>query len=203
MPTHWLISMPEMLQLLSQTPCPGGYTHLRIAAPNIAQQAQPGQHVKWGQQTLQIMRANPAAGWIELLSNTTIPSDDTVDGPHGEALQWDASKACSLLIAQLATLPSLIFLAEKLSKCANHTTLVLLQADHPLPFRPAPCRTLIPGMPAEAIATLPLLNDWGIAVRIASRQGLPGCFDGDVEQLAAQWLAAQSNVDGIGVIRLL
>jgi len=157
----------------------------------------------WDKLALQIMRAEPQAGWIELLTKETLPSTTELSGPAGAALQWDESKPYSLLIANLSKLPSLIYLAEQLSKRPNHTTLVLIQADQTLPFRPAPCRTMIPGLPAGVIATLPLLNDWGIAVRIASHDDLPGCFAGDVETLAQHWLAAQTSVEEIAVLRLV
>jgi dihydroorotate dehydrogenase electron transfer subunit len=37
---------------------------------------------------------------------------------------------------------------------------------------------------------MPLLEEWGIASRLASGAGFPGCFDGFVTQLAAAWLDA-------------
>ena len=35
---------------------------------------------------------------------------------------------------------------------------------------------------------MPLLDDWGIASRLASFGGFPGCFHGFVTDLAARWL---------------
>ena len=35
---------------------------------------------------------------------------------------------------------------------------------------------------------MPLLEEWGIASRLASRAGFPGCFDGFVTELADEWL---------------
>ena len=37
---------------------------------------------------------------------------------------------------------------------------------------------------------MPLLEDWGIASRLASLQGYPGCFQGYVTDLARSWLDA-------------
>jgi dihydroorotate dehydrogenase electron transfer subunit len=45
-------------------------------------------------------------------------------------------------------------------------------------------------VPSEAIAAMPLMEDWGIASRLASMQGYPGCFEGYVTDLARAWLNA-------------
>jgi dihydroorotate dehydrogenase electron transfer subunit len=37
---------------------------------------------------------------------------------------------------------------------------------------------------------MPLLEEWGIASRLASPLGLPGCFDGPVTALADLWLGS-------------
>jgi hypothetical protein len=49
---------------------------------------------------------------------------------------------------------------------------------------------MVPGLPPHVIATMPLLEDWGIACRLASQEGYPGCFDGFVTELAAGWIEA-------------
>ena len=46
------------------------------------------------------------------------------------------------------------------------------------------------GMPAGAIACMPLLDDWGVPSRLASKAGFPGCYDGFVTELAAEWLGS-------------
>lgn len=45
-------------------------------------------------------------------------------------------------------------------------------------------------MPAGVIACVPVLEEFGIASRLASTAGLPGCFDGTVIELAEVWLSA-------------
>jgi dihydroorotate dehydrogenase electron transfer subunit len=37
---------------------------------------------------------------------------------------------------------------------------------------------------------MPLLEEWGIASRLASTADLPGCFEGAVTELADAWLSA-------------
>jgi dihydroorotate dehydrogenase electron transfer subunit len=38
-----------------------------------------------------------------------------------------------------------------------------------------------------------LLEDWGIASRLSSLQGFPGCFDGYVTDLARTWLESMDS----------
>jgi dihydroorotate dehydrogenase electron transfer subunit len=66
--------------------------------------------------------------------------------------------------------------------------LVLLGSDTPFPFRPRPSVIVVPGIPTGVIACMPLLEEWGIASRLASTLDLPGCFDGPVTELAQGWL---------------
>lgn len=96
-----------------------------------------------------------------------------------------------LLIGQGGFVPSTIGLAHGLHKdmAADWRQLVLLGAET-FDFRPRPSTILVEGIPAGVIACAPSLEEWGIASRLASPAGLPGCFDGDVNDLAIQWLEA-------------
>ncbi|MCZ6895875.1 MAG: dihydroorotate dehydrogenase electron transfer subunit, partial [Gammaproteobacteria bacterium] len=58
----------------------------------------------------------------------------------------------------------------------------------PFPFRPRPSQIIAGGIPDGVIAAMPLLDDWGIASRLASRQAYPGCYDGFVTDLARAWI---------------
>jgi dihydroorotate dehydrogenase electron transfer subunit len=55
---------------------------------------------------------------------------------------------------------------------------------------PRPSTILVPGIPEGTIACAPKLDEFGIASRLASANGLPGCFDGDVIELSSIWLEA-------------
>lgn len=66
--------------------------------------------------------------------------------------------------------------------------LVLFGAHDSFPFRPRPSTILVPGMPSGVIASIPALEEVGIASRLASSTGLPGCHDGTVTELAELWL---------------
>jgi dihydroorotate dehydrogenase electron transfer subunit len=66
--------------------------------------------------------------------------------------------------------------------------LVLIGADAAFPFKPRPSTILVPGMPDGVIACVPQLDEFGVASRLASPLGLPGCYDGSVTELAELWL---------------
>lgn len=68
--------------------------------------------------------------------------------------------------------------------------LVLLGSDGAFPFRPRPSVIIVPGIPTGVIACMPLLEEWGVASRLASAQDAPGCFEGSVTALAEVWLAS-------------
>ena len=63
-------------------------------------------------------------------------------------------------------------------------------SEVPFPFRARPSAILVAGMPAGSIACMPLIEEWGVPCRLASRAGFPGCFDGFVTELAQEWLAS-------------
>ena len=50
--------------------------------------------------------------------------------------------------------------------------LVLMGSEIPFPFHARPSQIMVAGIPAGAIACMPLLDEWGIASRLASRAGL-------------------------------
>ena len=66
-------------------------------------------------------------------------------------------------------------------------------SDTPFPFRPRPSVIIVPGIPTGVIACMPLLEEWGIASRLASTADLPGCFEGTVTALADAWLSSLSS----------
>jgi dihydroorotate dehydrogenase electron transfer subunit len=92
----------------------------------------------------------------------------------------------------------MVFLAESLKAQrdageARWQPLVLMGSELEFPFRARPSQILLDGMPGEAIACMPLLDDWGIASRLASFSEFAGCYRGFVTDLAAHWLAALSS----------
>lgn len=104
----------------------------------------------------------------------------------------DPARPRVLLLGEGAGIAPVVELAGTLRYLASEgfRPLVLLGAEERFPFRPRPSRILVPGMPEGVIAAAPLLEEWGIASRLASRAGLPGCHEGTAVDLAESWLRA-------------
>ena len=94
-----------------------------------------------------------------------------------------------LLIAAGAGYDSIVRAAMALSDAQAARAVVLFGAET-FAFKPRPSTILVPHMLAGVIACVPALEEFGIASRLASTSGLPGCFDGTVTELAEQWLGA-------------
>jgi dihydroorotate dehydrogenase electron transfer subunit len=148
------------------------------------------------------MRVDAGRGWAEFLYKTVGPGTallaekapgDTLSimGPIGVPFSESDSHPLPRLIGGGAGIPPRVFLADRLRR--HHPELrpfVIMGSEVPFPFTTRPSQTLVAGMPAGVIAFMPLMEDWGIASRLASLQGYPGCFEGYVTDLARAWLDA-------------
>ena len=199
----------ENATVLAHTSHAGGQYVLRAHAPVIAADARPGSFVHLRcdpalpmRRPMSIMRADAAAGWIEILYKShglgsrllarRLPGDETsLVGPIGVPFKLAGYSRRPLLIGGGVGIPPMVFLAEHIrASKALCSTLVIMGSEVPFPFQPRPSQILVPGMPDGTIAAVPLPEDWKIPSRLASRQRLPGCFDGLVTDLARHWLGA-------------
>jgi dihydroorotate dehydrogenase electron transfer subunit len=181
---------------------------LRLAAPQVAATAQAGSFVHLQcnaairmRRPLSIMRVDREAGWIEVLYKVvghglaeltkSEPGDTlSVMGPIGRGFSAHPERRRVLAIGGGVGIPPMVFLASELraDQRADWQPLVLMGSEIPFPFKARPSRILVPGMPEGSIACMPLLDEWGVPSRLASRAGFPGCFDGFVTELAREWL---------------
>lgn len=184
---------------------------LRIRSPQCAKAAQPGSfaHIQCNpmlplRRPLSIMRTDPNEGWVEflykiagygtrLLSEQKPGETISVLGPIGRPFVPTLKQRRPLLIGGGVGIPPMIFLSDYLRRQSAYQPLVLLGSEVPFPFRPRPSQFVIPGMQDGIIAAMPLLEDWGIASRLASLQGYPGHHEGYVTTLARQWLQTLTN----------
>jgi dihydroorotate dehydrogenase electron transfer subunit len=151
------------------------------------------------------MRAAPEPGWIEVLYKVTGAGTAalaaqtegraiSVLGPIGKGFTVHPERPRVLAIGGGVGIPPMVFLAEQLlsDRRAHWQPLVLMGSEIPFPFSAATARVMVPGAPSEAIACMPLLDEMGVASRLASNAGYAGCYGGHVTELAARWLAALS-----------
>jgi dihydroorotate dehydrogenase electron transfer subunit len=205
----------EQARVISQLAYDAQQFVLRLAAPRCAARAEPGSfvHVTCGaaipmRRPLSIMRADARAGWIELLYKVVGPglqalgarrSGDqlSVLGPIGRPFSVHPGRPRALLLGGGVGIPPMVFLAERLRPQAGAAwkPLVLMGSEVPFPFRARPSILIVPGMPAGSIACMPLLEEWGVPSRLASRADFPGCFAGFVTGLADAWLASLSAAE--------
>ncbi|MGH8290578.1 MAG: dihydroorotate dehydrogenase electron transfer subunit [Steroidobacteraceae bacterium] len=199
----------EDAPVIKQTAYGGEQFVLRLAAPACAARAQPGSFVHLTcdpaipmRRPLSIMRADAEAGWIEVLYKVLGPGlhalaarkpGDPVSiiGPIGKPFTLHPERPRPVLIGGGVGIPPMIFLADRLRalRPGLYKPLVLMGSEIPFPFRPRPSIIVMVGMPAGIIACMPLLDEWGIASRLASRAGFPGCYEGFVTELAEDWLS--------------
>ena len=202
-------------RVISRQEHPAGQYVLRVHSPRIAETARPGMfaHVTCDpelpmRRPLSIMRTSESAGWIEFyfkLSGhglTVLAArapDDVLSmiGPIGNPFAVSTERPRPLLIGGGVGSPPMIFLAEELSQDRHHPwqPLLLLGSEIPFPYRPRPSQIVVPGMPAEVIAAMPLGDDFGVASRLAAGFEAPGCYHGHVTELAREWLATLSDTE--------
>jgi dihydroorotate dehydrogenase electron transfer subunit len=205
----------EAGRVLKQTAFEGDQYVIRIEAPKCAAHAQPGcfAHVTCEpaipmRRPLSLMRADAQAGWVEMLykvvgsglhSLAARKAGDIVSvlGPIGHGFTPHRERPRILMIGGGVGIPPMVFLAEHLRarKDAAWKPLVLMGSEIPFPFHTRPSQIMVAGIPAGVIACMPLLDQWGIGSRLASRADFAGCFDGFVTQLADSWLASLGSAE--------
>ncbi len=209
--THRDTIFVEDGRLLSQQEYPGRQFVIRLQAPKCAAAALPGSfaHLTCDperpmRRPLSLMRVDAQAGWIEILykvvgpglealSQQPVGATISVLGPIGHGFIAHRERPRTLLVGGGVGIPPMVFLAESLRARraeAAWQPLVLMGSEIEFPFRARPSQIVVQGVPDEAIACMPLLDDWGVASRLASRGDFPGCFHGYVTDLAAHWLAS-------------
>jgi dihydroorotate dehydrogenase electron transfer subunit len=208
-PAHRGTIFLEDAVVLDHREYPGSQYILRLAAPRCAAAATPGSfvHLTCGpdlpmRRPLSIMRASAAGGWVEVLYKVAghglaelalrRPGESlSCLGPIGRGFNANPARPRLLLVGGGVGIPPLVFFAETLASTGGGwRPLVLMGSELPFPFEPASSRLAAPGLPFVATAAMPLLEDLGIASRLASLAGFPGCHRGLVTELAEAWLAS-------------
>jgi dihydroorotate dehydrogenase electron transfer subunit len=182
---------------------------MRLAAPRCAAAATPGSfiHLTCGpdlpmRRPLSIMRASAREGWVEVLYKVAghglaelalRKTGETLSclGPIGRGFRPNAARPRLLLVGGGVGIPPMVFLAEMIAAAGGTwKPLVLMGSELPYPFALATSKLPAPGVPAEAAASMPLLESLRVPSRLASLSGFPGCHRGFVTELADAYLAS-------------
>ena len=198
--------------MLSHTAYPGEQRVLRVQAPRLARTAHPGcfAHIRCDERLdmrrpMSIMRVDAEDGWAEflykrvgtgsrLLSEKNAGDVVSVLGPIGAPFALREDKPRALLIGGGVGIPPMVYLAERLRDAGKRFhPFVIMGSEVPFPFTARPSQIIVRGIPEGTIGCMPLMEDWGIASRLASLQGYAGCFEGYVTDLARAWLEAMDE----------
>lgn len=191
---------------------PGEQFIIRLAAPKCARGATAGSfvHMRCGEsipmrRPLSIMRADPVAGWIEILfkivgeglralGNATQGEKLSIIGPIGKGFIPSRSRPNTLLIGGGVGIPPMVFLAEQLKNDDfGWQPLCIMGSEIPFPFDRADSAIATDWLGDDILSTMPLLESWKIPTRLASLAGFAGCYRGYVTDLAREWLNSLSS----------
>ncbi len=197
----------EQAELLIHEAYAGDQYHMRLYAPLTASLAKPGNFIHLQcdselpmRRPMSIMRTNKNLGWIELLYKTcghgterlakrTVGEIVDLIGPIGVSFKLDRYVKYPLLISGGVGIPPMIFLVEHMIKSTKTIEpFVIMGSEVPFPFNIRPSRIMLDGIPEGVIASMSLLEDWGVPNRLTSLQNYSGCYDGYVTDLANHWL---------------
>ena len=120
-------------------------------------------------------------GVIEKLSSTTfVKLSEPVF--FGSAFSR-RNDGINIVVCDEVGMGSAIFLAEyfKTNKLTKNTYL-FFATNEKFSFTPIPSQFITSFLPGHVIASMPLMEDWGILCRLLS-PGLPGCFDESIDFL--------------------
>ncbi|MFK5913348.1 MAG: dihydroorotate dehydrogenase electron transfer subunit [Woeseiaceae bacterium] len=206
----------EDCEILSHDAYDGDQYIMRVQAPKIAAKAKPGSFahltvhpLRPMRRPISIMRVNKDLGWVDFLykklgEGTSLLAENKVGetinilGPIGKPFELKKERPRPLLIGGGVGMPPMIFIAEACKQLNqdsenSYNPFVILGSEVPFPFTTKPSEIMVAGMPDGVIASMPLLEEWNIASRLASLQGYPGTFEGYVTDLARHWLDALSE----------
>jgi len=206
-------------KILSHELLEGNQAIIKLAAPECAKNALPGAFIhlqcdrsKPLRRPISIMRTSPEQGWIELLykivgegtqllSRRQVGEQLSMLGPIGKPFELNPERSKPLLIGGGVGMPPMIFIAQNLASNPAYAPFAILGSEVPFPFKAVPSQMIVPGMPEGVIGSMPLLEDWGIANRLTSLQGYPGCHEGYVTDLARLWLG-QLDADSLQQVEI-
>jgi len=202
----------EDAEIIALSAFPGEQFSMRFNAPRCASHAVAGSfvHIQCDaalpmRRPLSIMRADPEAGWIDVLykvvgkgsralSGRTVGERLSVIGPIGHGFTPSPDRHRTLLIGGGVGIPPMVFLAETLQHSqVEWQPLVLMGSEIPFPFELQASDIDCTWLPPDISSTMPLLETWQVPARLASLSDFAGVYRGYVTDLAREWLTRQDD----------
>ncbi|MBA5249364.1 MAG: dihydroorotate dehydrogenase electron transfer subunit [Gammaproteobacteria bacterium] len=196
-------------QVLAHYQFEGGQYILTLASDVIAQATKPGQFVHISVSTslsmrrpISVMSVDVENGSFDLLykvvgegtrqlAERKIGEVLSIIGPIGNGFKM-TDKKLPLLIGGGVGMPPMIAIAQSIQN-SDYDPFVILGSEVGFPFIPELSKM---GKPCpRASHTMPLLEEWGVACRLASLQDYEGVFKGFVTDLARVYLDTLSAAE--------
>ena len=194
-------------QILAHYQFEGDQYILTLDSPEIAKATKPGQFVHITvsdslamRRPISIMSVDTDNSTFDLLykvvgegtrqlAERKIGEVLSIIGPIGNGFEL-TDKKLPLLIGGGVGMPPMIAIAQQM-KDTNHDPFVILGSEVPFPFTPELSKI---GNPCpNASHTMPLLEEWNVACRLASLQNYEGVYQGYVTDLAKEYLDTLST----------
>ena len=198
----------EECEILAHEAHPAGQWRLRVHAPRIAADAAPGSFVHVScdpllpmRRPMSLMQTDAGGGWVDILYKevgygTKLLAEKrpgarlSLIGPIGRPFEAVPGRSRALLLGGGVGIPPMVFLADRLRHDRSVSMFVVMGSEVPFPFETQASDIPVPGLAGDVSATMPLLERWGVAARLASGAGFAGCHRGYVTDLARVWLDA-------------
>jgi hypothetical protein len=171
--------MPPEISILDIQPLANGY--LQVTSKQLS--GLPGHYAIIEKTPCYFLNENSLLIPPQLSSRVSAKESLVIEGIAGTVLT-QPNAGFTVLIAQNA-LGAVLFYLKKYR--SNFEGILFIGMTGAFPFAPCPSRRLIAGVPPSVMGAIPLLEDWGIAHRIACDQERPGCFEGTAAMLAQYW----------------
>jgi len=178
---------------------------IRFTSAKCSQIARAGMYVNIKYKNIpvkksyQIMRVSKINKWLEILcdqntekinfDNSTIDNNSiTLIGPRGNGFSFNNKKKISLLIGEGLGISPLIFLADEIKKTSEKKPTVFFSSNNTFPFKYSPSKFILKDFHPDVTASPDFLESMGFTSRLASKKYLPGCYNGNVIDLAEEWI---------------
>ena len=179
---------------------------LHLHSPRIASRARPGQfiHLRCSDHLLMrrpysIMSADND-GNIEILYKvvgeggrqlTHKVTGDSLNclGPIGKGFQLNAKRPIALLVGGGIGIPPIVFLANQAHMEGIHRPIVFMGSEVGFPYATMSSTIPVSGCGADVHLAMRSLEEKGIATRLATKQGTPGCYNGYLYELLLKWIS--------------
>lgn len=182
------------VEFINQKPQQNGYwlIELNVYDTPLA----PGDHFHLAQHALQAWLFSTKGHSSQWLSHIPWPQDLNTTSlniqSYSVTIDWQRPQCWR--VSGLAQAAVFACAQQRQQHQIDTPMIALLHSREAFPFKPQPARFMLE-FAAEAIGACPLLEDWGVAHRLASNQALVGCLQSTFDQIPQHWTPSLTTQD--------